>query len=151
MGFLDWLRPSQRRGVVTGDGAFDLHVVGTSQHQHALEEICGQRTLTGTLRYCGALLSPQPNNDYILHAVAVTIQDVEVGHLERDTALDFLDALHAQQFADAACEAVIVGGWDRGGNDWGYYGVRLNAVTPFEFMSAEVYKFHKIAPVRPEK
>jgi hypothetical protein len=44
MGLWDWLRPPRGRGVVTGDGAFAMHVVGTSFHQQMLEDVCGKRT-----------------------------------------------------------------------------------------------------------
>jgi hypothetical protein len=50
---------------------------------------------------------------------------MEIGYLEHDTAREFLDTIHHQRFTDAACEAVIVGGWNRGGNNRGYYGVQL--------------------------
>jgi len=137
MGFWSWWRPTARtRGVVMGGGTFKMHVVGTSQHQQMLENLCGERTSAGAHSYSAALLTPQPRNRYDRQAVAVTIHGIEVGHLERDTARDFLDALHEQRFADAACEAVIVGGWNRGGDNWGYYEVRLNAFMPFEIVPA---------------
>ena len=119
MGFWTWLtgRPRER-GVLIGDNEFAFHVVGTSFHQTALEDLCGKRTPEGVHHYCAALLTPQPNNPHDRHAVAVTIRGIEVGHLERDVAPDFLAALRHGSFADAASEALIVGGWDRGGHDW---------------------------------
>lgn len=122
-------RPRER-GVLAGDGKFACHVVGTSLHQATLEYLFS-RTSTGLHRYCAALLTPQPNNPHDRKAVAVMIFDLEVGHLERDVAPDFLRALRKGGFADAACEALILGGWERGGHDWGDFNVRLNARTPF--------------------
>jgi hypothetical protein len=36
-----------------------------------------------------------------------------------------------------AGEAVIVGGWDRGPHDRGYFGVYLNAALPIRLQSSE--------------
>ena len=124
------------RGVLAADGQFAFNVVGTSFHQLALEYLSGKRTPNGVHRYYAAVLMPQPNNPHDRKAVAVMIHDLEVGHLERDVAPDFLRALRRRSFADAACEALIVGGWNRGGHDWGYFGVRLNISTPFKIDSA---------------
>ena len=141
MGF--WRRLTGRpreRGVLVGDNEFAFNVVGTSFHQTALEELCGKRTAHGVHHYCAALLTPQPDNPYDPHAVAVTIHGIEVGHLERDAAPEFLAALRRGGFAAAASEALIVGGWDRGGHDWGYFGVRLDLYVPFECVTAEAYE-----------
>lgn len=132
--------PPTRRGVLVGDGAFQLRVVGTSYHQDLLEQIAGARTRAGYHRCCGALLVPQPSNRYDRHAVAVIIHDLEVAHLARPDALEFGDVLRASRFADVACEAEIVGGWLRSSDDWGYVGVRLNALMPFQVQSAEEYE-----------
>lgn len=128
------------RGVLAGDGAFEFHVVGTSHHQAAIQGMCGGRTPEGVHHYCAALLAPQPNNPYDRHAVVVTIYGIEVGFLDREEAREFGGVLRSSGFADAACEALIVGGWDRGGHDWGYYGVRLNAILPFSLYSADEWR-----------
>jgi hypothetical protein len=139
MGLFRWMfatRP-HRRGVLAGDDEFGFHVVGTSHHQAVLEQICGGRTRAGVHRYCAALLTPQPSNPYDRHAVAVMVYDVEVGFLDRADARDFGRVLRGEGFTDAACEALIVGGWDRGGHDRGYFGVRLNACLPLQIYPAE--------------
>jgi HIRAN domain len=136
MGLWRWLFGPKERGVVAGDDEFQFHVVGSSYHQTTLEDICGGRTREGVHRYCAALLSPQPDNRYDRHAIAVMIHGQEVGFLDREDARDFGRILHQAGFADAACEALIVGGWYRGGHDWGYFGVRLNACLPFNVYTA---------------
>ena len=127
-------RPHER-GVLAGDGEFAFHVVGTSLHQEALEYLCGRRTPSGVRHYCAALLQPRQNHADDPIAVAVIIDDLEVGQLEQDVAPDFLKVLSKGRFAEAVCEALIVGGWDRGGHDWGYYLVRLNTCMPFNIYS----------------
>jgi hypothetical protein len=123
-------RPRERGGLV-GDGDFAFHIISTSFHQATLKYLYRKRTPEGALHYCAALLTPQPNNPHDRKAVAVIIRDLEVGYLDRDVAPDFLRALYKAGFADAACETLIVGGWDRGGHDWGPFSIRVNANMPF--------------------
>jgi hypothetical protein len=131
-----WFRRPKARGFLTGDGQFTFPVVGTSFHQTTLEFLFGKCTPEGRHRYAAALLTPQPDNPRNRKAVAVIIHGLEVGFLEREVALDFLRALHNGGFADAGCEALIVGGWNSIGHDWGYVGIRLNTNMPFSIHSA---------------
>lgn len=123
------------RGVLLGDGNFKFPVVGTSFHQDALDGIAGVRTRSGFRRYCAALLAPEPDHS----AVAISVGGIPVGHIDREHALEFGDALHQSGYADAACEALIVGGWLRGAADWGWVGLRLNAALPFRIVSVDQY------------
>jgi hypothetical protein len=143
--------------VLAGDGEFASHIVGTSLHQATLEYLFG-RTSVGVHRYCAALLTPQPNNPHDRKAVAVMIYELEVGHLERDVAPDFLRALCKGGFADAACEALILGGWKRSGHDWGDFSVRLNASTPFRIYPVrngingrEITPIHEWRRIKPDR
>lgn len=139
MGLFRWLIGPSGRGVVVGDSAFRFRVVGTSFHQEVLEKIAGARSRRGYERFCAAVLLPQPSNPYDHHAVAVIVHNAEVGHLERTVAPEFRSALQRAGYADAVCEAEIVGGWDRGPEDRGYVGLRLNAFLPFRIVAADRY------------
>lgn len=142
-----WIVGRQRgRGVIGGDDEFEFPVVGTLRHQAVLEGICNGRAREGVHRFCAALLTPQPTNPHDRHAVVVTIQGREVGHLSREDASDFLRALRQGGYADAACEALIVGGWDRGRGDQGNFGVRLNACLPFRLYSAKEWRRRRGEP-----
>jgi hypothetical protein len=146
MGLLRWLfgGPSGR-GVLVGDGVFGFHVVGTLQHQNEISTMCGGRTHKGVHRECDAVLAPEPHNPYDRNAVAVSVENIRVGYLDRGVAREFLRALRASGFADVASEAMIVGGWDRG-EDQGFFGLRLNAYLPFKIIAphnvADVAKGH---------
>ena len=137
--------PDGKRGVLIGDGAFQFRVIGTSYHQQVLERIAGSRTVAGYQRYCAALLLPQPNNLYDRHAIAVRVDDLEVAHLDREHAREFERVLRSSGYADAVCEAEIVGGWVRVRDDWGYVGVRLNAVLPFRLQSTTDWEVSRAA------
>jgi len=141
VGLWRWLFGLARnRGVVVGDGRFDLRIVGTAFHQATLDRLGGRRSSDGFHRRCAALLARDPNNAHDRRAVAVIIHGEPVGHLDREQARDFLVALEHAGFADAACEAEIVGGWLRNADDWGYVGVRLNACLPFKLIAADRYE-----------
>jgi hypothetical protein len=124
-------RPSNPCAVVVGDGQFEFPIVGESHYQRELEKMTGPRTEEGCRQKCAALLLPEPNNPYDRHAVAVLIHGIRVGYLSRDVCAEFLDALSRADYSRAACEAVIVGGWRRRGQEDGFYGVRLNACLLF--------------------
>jgi hypothetical protein len=73
-----------------------------------------------------ATLQPEPLNPYDPNAVAVYVGGLQVGHLARaDDA-----GLHAEIFRlsedrPVTCRAVIRGGWLRGPDDEGSFGVDL--------------------------
>lgn len=123
--------------VIVGDGKFAFPVVGESHHEAMLERLAGGRTKDGVHIACAVLLLPQPDNPYDPDAVAAFIRGHEVGFLARNVAGEFLQALAAGGYDRAGCEAVIVGGWDRGPADTGFFGVRLNACRPFRLIPAE--------------
>jgi hypothetical protein len=126
--------------VVIGDGAFAFPVVGESHHQIVLEHLVGGRTSEGAHQRVAALIEPQPDNPYDPGAVAVKIRGEEIGFLARDVAPLFRQALMAGGYDRAACEAVVVGGWERSPKDRGSFGVRLNARLPFKFQSADEWQ-----------
>ena len=124
-------------GALIGDGAFAFPVVGESHHQAVLADIAGGRSQDSVKKFCAALLVPEPDNPYDPQAVAVYIGRAPVGFLSRAVTSEFLEALERSGYSRAACEAVIVGGWDRGPRDRGDFGVRLNTRRPFQLQSAE--------------
>jgi len=131
-------RRSSVNGVLVGDGEFAFPIVGESHYQRALDVICGGKTERGARDKHAALLSPQPTNPYDKNAVCVKIKGSIVGHLSRDVAPDFLQALFTAGYQHAAAEAIIVGGW-RSALSEGHFGVRLDACMPFVFISPDEY------------
>jgi hypothetical protein len=130
---------SDKCGVLVGDGEFEFPIVGESHYQGDLETICGGKCEEGAHERHAALLLPEPTNPYDKHAVCVKIRGTTVGYLSRDVAPEFLRALKEAGYERAASEAVIVGGWHRLGREDGSFGVKLNAVMPFTFISATDY------------
>jgi hypothetical protein len=118
-------------GILTGDGAYQLSVVGESHYENNLDGIVGGKTKSGVNFRCIAALVPEPSNLYDPNAVKVSISGSTVGYLGRDVSPVFLTALEKSGFAAAVANAKIVGGWDDGSGDVGNFGVRLDAAVPF--------------------
>lgn len=114
--------------ILNGPGHFEIDVVGESYYQNALEEICGGRTEDSQRLEIVASLELEDDNKYDKNAVLITIEDLPVGHLDRDTAKSFRKQLAeiSPKIKKATCNAIIVGGWDRGYDDRGHFGVKLD-------------------------
>lgn len=78
-----------------------------------------------------AFLVPEDDNPHDSKAVRIIIQDQTVGHLDRETARSFRKMMAEIGLTEVAakCNAIIVGGWDRGGGDRGHFGVKLDLPT----------------------
>lgn len=140
MGLFSWLFGSnetfskiilQGADVTNGPGAFEVDVVGESHYQAALESICGGRNESGHRLEVKASLVPENDNPHDSKAVRICIQDKTVGYLDRQAARAYRKKMAGIGLTDVTvkCDAVIVGGWDRGGGDRGYFGVKLDLPT----------------------
>lgn len=115
--------------ALRGGGAFALAVVGESQYQEALDDICGGRTEDGHRRETRAVLVLENGNRYDPLAVRVDIDGEPVGYLTRDKARKYRSRLAALGVPAVpfSCPAQIRGGFLRDGPDGvGYYGVWLD-------------------------
>jgi len=122
-------QPAPQLATITnGPGTYSIEVVGESNYQDALEKICGGRTEEGHRYEIDAYLIPEDMNIYDNNAVMVRIDGELVGYLNREVARSFRKALAnvAPVGTIAKCPAIIVGGWDRGKDDFGYFGVKLD-------------------------
>lgn len=115
-------------GHIRGNGEFDCEVVGESHYQTALERIAGGRSDDGAEHGCTAVLVPEPQNKHDKNAIRVDIDGVTVGYLSRSDARDLGKVLRGKGLGGTTLtvNAMIVGGWDRGGGDRGHFGVRLD-------------------------
>ena len=129
-----WLFGSKNSSVeqvaklTNGDGRFQCEVVGESHYQMAIKSVAGGYTEEGHRLRTTAILSFEDDNPHDSNAVCVRIEGKRVGYLARKTASSFRRGLQAAApgFVEFECDALIVGGWDRGDGDRGYFGVRLD-------------------------
>ncbi len=121
----------QIANITNGPGTYTVDVVGESHYQEALESICGGRNEDSRRLEVEAFLVPENDNPHDSNAVRIYIQDQTVGYLDRETARSFRKMMAEIGLTEVAakCNAIIVGGWDRGGGDRGHFGVKLDLPT----------------------
>ena len=103
-------------------GAYLVEVSGESECQALLEGICGGRKRSG-VHY-----RMQPTLVIYGNEVRVVVDGGFVGRLDDAYAIGYRDQLATTPYFRATvwCEAMIVGGWDRGDGDRGNFGVKLD-------------------------
>ena len=141
MGLFSWLfgksedtpRPTESAehvNLIRGPGKFPLAVVGESHYQSNLEKICGSRKKEGENNEVRAILIFEDNNPKDSLAVRVDVEGMTFGYLDRETARSFRESVDRAKLRESglpiACNAVIRGGWNRGGGNKGHYGVWLD-------------------------
>jgi len=101
---------------------FCVQVVGESHYQNHLTSLCGERSAEGVTMVLRADVVPDSSNKFDHEAVRVDIGGLTVGYLPREAAPQW-----RRQFGSnpVQCEALIRGGWYRGPQDEGMFGVRL--------------------------
>ena len=112
-----------RERPVTLAGLEEAEVVGESEHQDALLALAG-----GSRSYGGVELDAVAE---LVHdsddpsEVAVLIDDLQVGRLRREDAARFSPTIDEvlDGGGSVTCQALIRGGWDRGGDNVGLFGV----------------------------
>ena len=113
---------------IKGPGDYALDVVGESHYQHALCQICGGKTEEVAAEYVVAQLVLENTNPKDNQAVRVDVGGMTVGYLPRRGARQYRSWLQSQgQLAPVVkCNAVILGGRDRGDGNEGHFGVRVD-------------------------
>jgi hypothetical protein len=109
-------------------GRYAIDVVGESKYQHELSRLCGGKQRDSVDLCFPAILYLEDHNPYDDHAVRIDIHGDTVGYLSRETARRFRRWLKRNgHIAKAAqCHANIRGGWHRGPDDEGHFGVFLD-------------------------
>lgn len=139
MGLLDQLRAAVARSrpqtggrVVALKGGGRVNVVGEAQRQDAPERLCGGRCEEGWSKPVDVWLQREPTNPYDANCVEVNVGEAHVGYLSKDDAAVYKGALRSveESGAMAMCRGWIVGGWDRGADDQGKFGIWLELAAP---------------------
>lgn len=109
-------------------GDVEVKVAGTSFHQSEIEAIAGEKTAEGHFDEHSAILMPEPTNPADPNAVQVTINGELVGYLPKHLGRiwqPLLFLIGKKYGRVVACQAIITGGWSRGGRSEGKFGVTL--------------------------
>jgi hypothetical protein len=133
MGLLDRMsRRSLRGEPVHLPPGEPVEVKGEASYQRALSEICGGKCEQGHSLPVQAELAPEPDNAYDPNAVKVIVGRRLVGYLSRANALAYRDAMQhlVRTGRTGTCAATVVGGWRRGTDDEGMFGIWLDLAAP---------------------
>lgn len=127
------------RGVLPLAGArgFNVSLVGESQWQQEIGAIVGGRCAEGhNCHFPAQLVFDDSQRDP--NAVGVMIDGRAVGWLPQELAPQIRLALSQMnpEARPVTCKAKIVGGWDRGRHDRGYFGVKLSLALPLKVARA---------------
>lgn len=116
---------------IDGSGRFSQRLVGTAKYQHALETLAGGHTKEGVEAECLAQVVPERARWFGPRVVRVEIRGQIVGYLSRGDAERFHKRMVHAGLAGRTviCKALIIGGWDRGQQDHGSFGVKLDLAS----------------------
>jgi hypothetical protein len=107
---------------ITLPGEIEVDVIGESRYQDTLLALTG-----GERAYAGVDVFTVAELELTHGTVEVRIDGLRVGRLDRETAEAYRATFEyiAREYATVTCEARILGGWDRGQDDVGAFGVRV--------------------------
>ena len=135
MGLLDrWRKHAEPPQPVTLPGGQRVDAVGEASYQDALAHVCGGKCESGHDLPVVATLELEPTNKFDPNAVMVRVKGMRVGYLCRRDAVAYGPVLR-QTSGGAMVNARIVGGWDRGLGDEGWFGIWLDLAPPVDCLS----------------
>ena len=131
--------PPTRSRRATEDAWCDLPIVGESNYQQALSDLCGGHSRGGHQLHARAELVPEPSNRYDENAVRVDIDGRTVGYLKRDHAARYVKRLLEDGRSGEVLNvrAYITGGWRTNQHDEGHFGVQLETPWPLKRRAAK--------------
>lgn len=95
---------------LSGDGSYSLNVVGESFYEQSFQTICGRRSGTQHVLNASAKLALDDMNKFDSKAVAVYINDLQVGHLSKEDARTFrrvIASKHPSGAREFSCHAQV--------------------------------------------
>lgn len=125
-----WWDDSSAIALAAGRG-FNVAAVGESQFQGEIAAIVGGRCEEGhNCQFPAELVDASDPLDP--DAIGIRIGGRPVGRLPAELSSLVGERLHALGHSGKpiTCKAKIVGGWDRGRRDKGYFGVKLSLALP---------------------
>lgn len=120
---------SPRVQIQWRDRSFPMEVVGESNYQKALIEICGPHNRYGHDQEQPAAIELEPSNPHDANAVVVKIFGRVVGYLPREQAKRVGLQMREEGLRSAVCSSRVQGGWRTNQYDEGHFGVRLAIPT----------------------
>jgi hypothetical protein len=128
MGFFSWLFGKMSKKRISGPGIYSINAVGESYYQNELKTICNGTSYEGHQEIVEAVLVLEDNNPHDNNAIRIDIKGTTVGYLSRQDAKVYREQFKKLGYSSSSilCPSMIIGGWDRNGNDYGHFGVKLD-------------------------
>lgn len=104
-------------------GMFQVQVVDESYYRDAISHVAQNEDGKTAMVFCTARLVPEDSNPHDQNAVAVYFEDAKVGHLSRQSAIEFRSALSRfenRTLSETTCDAVITNGLVADGEAYEY-------------------------------
>lgn len=122
--------PAIARPRTSESGRFPTEVVGESRYRKSFTSLFGRRTEDGIDTLADALMVPEDSNPHDANAVKITIGGKTVGYLSRSDAVKYRRMVERGRIRSGPqpVRARVRGGWDRGPDDNGEFGVTLDVV-----------------------
>ena len=105
-------RPNKSLKHWPESGLFPISLTGTSNYHENIQKIAQNPDDQPAFVFCTGLLIPESNNPHDQNAILIEIGNQPVGHLPRETAKPFRDALRKKGIAEeeTTCSLLIRGG-----------------------------------------
>lgn len=113
------------------DDTVPIDISGESFYQDAIIELLGKPNKDGYDITINGSLIREPDNDHDPNAIKCLIQGNKVGYVNRDDAEGISKHLDAKNITELLVSCEVTGGWYRGSNDSGSFGVVVHVPTRF--------------------
>ena len=127
---------------LNGDELYAVDVFGESKYQNELDMICGGKTPNGHSKVVKATLTVEANDYSDDKILRVAIEGKTIGIVKGNDSLQHCKMLEkiGKPNLTTTCSALIVGGWDDGEGDTGFYGVKLDLPTAAKTTKRKCYE-----------
>jgi len=108
-----------------------VEISGESFYHDAIIDVIGEPTEDGYDITVNGKLVRDPSNKYDSNAIKCLINGRHVGHVNRDDAEDISLYMDSHNITDFWVSCEVTGGWSRGKNDSGFFGITVYVPSKF--------------------
>lgn len=118
--------------VTVESNTVPIEISGESFYHDAIIDVIGEPTEDGYDVTVNGRLVRDPTNKYDSNAIKCLIKERHVGHVNREDAEDISHYMDSHNITEILVSCEVTGGWSRGKNDSGFFGI--TAYVPSKFV-----------------